>query len=687
MPLTKNILNLIKNITENNSCSLEENAKLMNVSERSLRYKIEDWNYYLKSLTLPEFSIKLGQIKFSSTIEDVVKKIRENISTYTFAQEEREKIELTLYLFNEKPMTIEEISEFLGVSSVTLKTDLKKLREYFNTYMLNLENTTSDKILKITGKEENIRKLILDVLIKNYDIQFKEKKIIMNKTYYYGYFIPWEKMDSFFKEEEIEIASKILNNILREENKKITDNTYKILFFNLLISLNRKEKNPIDHVKNKLFLKNTVEYSSLARELKEYDFSEEETLHLTEYFLGSNTFNGDNSFYGNWVQIEIFVMSLIKEISKLGYPEIEKDIFLIEGLINHIKPAIYRAKMKERLDTDIYDEFKKSYPVILSQVEESWKKCDFKDINISDEEMAYIAMHFQLATKRIKTSGIKNILIVCGAGYSTSKFLAESITERFSVNIIDTIPFNALENYSNINSIDLIITTIDKLENMILPVIKVSPILNKEDILKLEELNLSKKERKIKLTELIEITKVNTKDFDEEKYSNEILNKLKGYIIDDRKIDESLSFLDMLDISRIKIEENTLNWEEAITKGSDLLVAENIVTKDYSKAIIDLINKFGSYMIISDEIILAHAKSENMVAKTGISLLYLKDSVEFLENEKIKLVITIASKDQREHLNGLMKFVNLINEVDLLEKLKDAKTATEIYIIIGKMCE
>ena len=61
-------------------------------------------------------------------------------------------------------------------------------------------------------------------------------------------------------------------------------------------------------------------------------------------------------------------------------------------------------------------------------------------------------------------------------------------------------------------------------------------------------------------------------------------------------------------------------------------------------------------------------------------ILLLDEPVEFPENEKVKLLITLASKDKREHLNGLMEFINTLREVKLLNTLENCQTISEIYI-------
>lgn len=679
MSITRDVMNLIRNITQNKIKTLEENSKIMNLSERSLRYKIDDCNYYLQNMELPGIKIKKGIISFDIPLEEVIRKVDENIYFYNFSQDEREKIILNFYLFKKEAISIENMSEYLGVSSVTLKNDIKRIKKYLKVFMLNL-SAENNKYLRIKGEEGNIRKLILDILLKNYDIDFKNDEVLINKTYYHGFFISWQDMDKFLDRNLMNQSYSLVKNIIKNNNKSISDEAFKVLFFYILIVLNRYPEHKITNIKNLKFLSNTSEYLSVKKFFEGYKMTDGEIFTLTEYFLGSNTFNFDYSFYGNWVQIETTIMQLIKEMTKYGYTGLEKDETLIEGLINHIKPAIYRSKKGIKLNLNIYNEFKENYPMLLSQVEEAWGKCNSEDFNLSDEEMAYLGIHFHLAIKRVKKKIFKDILIVCGSGYSTSKFLAESIQERFSVNIVDIIPYNMLETYKNVENIDLIITTINNLESTFFPVVTVSPILNKNDIKKLESLHLSQSKNKIKISKLLEIAKENSKDLDEEKFIKAIKKNFKNEVIDDVIITNSFKFMDMVSISRIEKIKKVNTWEEAIKIGGRKLVMENFVKASYMDEIIDLTNKFGSYMVIQEGIALTHARGNDNILKTGIGILYLEESIEFPENEKVQLLVTLASKDKREHLNGLMDFVNILREVRLLEKLKTCQNISEIYI-------
>ena len=673
MPITVKLLDMVRGIKENGEVSLIENAKNMGISERNLRYKIDDYNYYLKLLGLPEIEIRKREIVVKNTLEEIVKKVAGNMSLYSFTKDEREKIIITDIFFNNENISLETLEEKLDISELTLKNDLKVLENYMKTFIISLDSKT----LAYQAEERNVRRLILDILLKNYNIKYLEGgKIDIEKNYQYGFFICWDKMDEYFKSENVNNAMKVLKNTLDEAKKTIGDENFKILLFYILITFKRFEEHPLKLIKNMEFLTKSEEYAIVERKFSEYGLSKSEILNMTEYFLGSHSFGFDDSFYINWVQIELSMMRLIKEVAKSGYEELEKDMFLLENLINHMKPAIYRAKKGIRLSCEIYDEFKETYPLVLNLVSKAWNKIGI-DIKISDDELAYIAMHFQLAMKRIKSKKLENILIVCGAGYSTSRFLSASIKEHFNVNIVNIIPYNELENYKN-EDIDLVVTTIEGVKFRDKKVIKVSPILSTEDIIKLKNEKLSSS-KNIKLSEIIEIAEKYSENLQKEEMIKELKKRFKHQILDDIEKDKGLGFLEMLAPSRITIIDKTLPWEEAIERSALSMIEEGFVGESYPKEIMELINGFGNYMVVQDGIFLGHSGNSESINKTGISLAFFKKPVEFPENEKVRIVLTLASRDKREHLNGLMEFLGVMRKKSLIKELDKLDTSNKIY--------
>ena len=674
MPITVKLLDMVRSIKESGVTSLIENAKAIGISERNLRYKIDDYNYYLKQLGLPEIEIRKRELVVKNSLEEIVERVAGNMSLYSFTKEEREKVILTDIFFNNEKTTLENLENKCEVSELTLRNDLKALEDYVKTFIISLDMKT----LNYYGEEKNIRRLFLDILLKNYTIRYLDNgKIKIEKNYQYGFFICWNKMDEYFSEENIEKAVKILKQILDAAKKTVGDENFKVLLFYILIALKRHEEYPIKFLKNMEFLEKSEEYSKVEKTFSEYGFSKSEIFNMTEYFLGSHSFGFDASFYINWVQIEISMMRLIKEVAKSGYEELEKDMFLLENLINHIKPAIYRAKKGIRLPCEIYDEFKETYPLVLNLVSKAWDKVGI-DIKISDDELAYIAMHFQLAMKRIKSKKLENILIVCGAGYSTSRFLSASIKEHFNVNIVDIIPYNELENYKN-EGIDLVVTTIDGVKFKDIKVLKVSPILSTEDIIRLKNEKLSYA-KNIKLSDILETVKKYSDNLREKEFINEIKEKFKTLILDDTVNDKGLGFLELLAPSRISIiEDKVKSWEEAVERSALSMIEEGFVGEDYPKEIIELVNSFGNYMVVQDGIFLGHSGNSTSINKSGISFAFFKQPVEFPEKEKVRLVITLSSRDKREHLNGLMEFLGVMRRKSLIQELDKLDTTNKIY--------
>ena len=673
MPITVKLLDMVRNIKENKVTSLIENANVIGISERNLRYKIDDYNYYLKLLGLPEIEIRKREIIVKNTLDEIVKSVAKNMSLYSFTKEEREKIIITDIFFNNENLSIENFENKLDISELTLRNDLKVLESYMKTFIISLDI----KNVTYCAEERNVRRIILDILLKNYNIKYIDGgKIKIEKNYQYGFFICWDKMDEYFLEENIENAMKVLKSILDEAKKTIGDENFKVLLFYILIVFKRYKEHPLKLIKNMEFLAKSEEYLIVEKKFSEYNLVKSEILNMTEYFLGSHSFDLDDSFYLNWVQIEISMMKLIKEVAKSGYEELEKDMFLLENLINHIKPAIYRAKKGIRLPCEIYDEFKETYPLVLNLVSKAWNKIGI-DIKISNDELAYIAMHFQLAIKRIKSKKLENILIVCGAGYSTSRFLSASIKEHFNVNIVNIIPYNELENYKN-EDIDLVVTTIEGIKFKDIKVVKVSPILSTEDIIKLKNEKLSYS-KNIKLSEIIEIAKKYSDNVKEKEMAEEIRRRFKDQILDDLKKDKGLKFLEMLSQSRISIIDKETEWKEAIERSALPMIEEGFVDETYPKEIIELINNFGNYMVVQDGIFLGHSGNIDSINKTGISLTFFKKAIDFPDNEKVRIVITLSSKDKREHLNGLMEFLGVIRRKSLIKEFDKLDTSNKIY--------
>lgn len=320
--------------------------------------------------------------------------------------------------------------------------------------------------------------------------------------------------------------------------------------------LNRIKNNKIilQREMNKKFLMETKEFEIINKE-KEFleeqskiKIEENEVLLLTELFLGSHSYNFNSSFFENWIELEILVNKLIKDVSDILNINLTQDKALIDGLLNHLKPAYYRIRNNIKFENKIYEDVKLLYEELYEKVKIVSKKYLEKYIgkDIPEEEIAFLTIHFKTAIDRKVNSQrkTKNIIIVCGLGYGSSKLIAQKLLEKYDVNIIATLPYHKFLEVEDYEDIDFIITTLeieDKLEYTF-PIIKVHPILTKEDKALLESYGLSENQRKISLNQLMSIIKEETNILNEKELIKKLKNILKHKYIDDLEKKNIYSF-------------------------------------------------------------------------------------------------------------------------------------------------
>ena len=111
------------------------------------------------------------------------------------------------------------------------------------------------------------------------------------------------------------------------------------------------------------------------------------------------------------------------------------------------------------------------------------------------------------------------------------------------------------------------------------------------------------------------------------------------------------------------------------------MIKKNYIKESYIDRIIQNINEFGGYMIISPRVMLAHAGIEDGVNENSISILSLKNGFE-LKNQfdlPINLVITMAVTDEKSHLKFLKELVEYMNDKNNTKRLLEIDNVNGIY--------
>src|SRR5690606_20325418 len=93
------------------------------------------------------------------------------------------------------------------------------------------------------------------------------------------------------------------------------------------------------------------------------------------------------------------------------------------------------------------------------------------------------------------------------------------------------------------------------------------------------------------------------------------------------------------------------DWKDALKKAGQLMLENEMITKDYINEMIEAIELHGPYVAIAPHIALAHSAPGPSVIRAGISLSILKKPVKFNHenNDPIKLLFILAAKDGEGH--------------------------------------
>ena len=667
------IINLVLN--SNDEITIKDISNLYNITERSIRYDIDELNVFFQEKNNKDIiEINNNRLKIlysENEIEDIVENIKEK--EYFLSENERVNILSYEIFLSKNEFILQYFTEKYNLSKTTVRYSLKELNKIISEYGLVID-MNNNRGYKIIGSEINIRKYIINIL-REYIKNTKEKKIEYD---------PLKKIiQKFYKKSRIEESKNTINKILDYTGKTISDEAFETLQLFLFISVIRnKNGHEIEEdVENEIFLSKTKEFSKIREILEKIENIKEKDIHyFVDFFLGSYSYNLEYSYFLNWILIESLIDQFIKLLSDKLKVNLTEDKILRKELLNHIKPAIYRMKNKFKLTESILSEVKKQYMELFIKTKSSLKIIsDFIDLSFDEDEAAFITVMIQRAIMRNNPSTLlkkdPNILIVCGLGYSSSRFLYENINNRFQVNIIDIIPFNQLENYNYLKKADIIISTLDfELDGM--DVITVNAVMNEKDILKLKNYGLPEKKSKIKLSELLSIIK---KVPDETELKKQLMRNFGENIYDDmgEKSETGKSFVELLSEKSIKLNVAANNLDEVIEITGQTMIDSGLVKEEYTDELKNQIIQYGKYILVGDKTILPHGQLLKNVRETGFSLITLKKGIDFFGSE-IKIVICLASRNKDEHLRAILELNRYLKNPDFENELLNKESPEEI---------
>ena len=513
MFLDRNDILILKEFLHKNNMQLKELIGLLNLKERSIKYKIDNINYVLSE---SGYDIKLKFEHYNLMLTDKEKKLSQflrnfKIENYSFNKSERVEVLEFAYLFTLKAYKAEELEGVLNMGRSTLKSDLYELKKSFARE--NLSFSSTPKLgLSVKGSENTIRRLMIERILKYFYVKDFNKLLLKDDTCMIS------RAVEFFAKNILSYDTKKIFDMLKllekKMNKVMSEEGFRVLLIYVLVSSFRTGKFPLtaEDVSNESFLKSAEEYKMINEAVKETGetaFNEYEILKFTEYLLGTYSYNFKYSFYDNWVKMETLAKEMIKNIEEETGILVTNKKFE-EEVIRYLRPAIYRIKNDIQNTAVDYKKVMERYNFLYKATEKSLKSLEeFLGKKIDANEIAYLTVYLRMAVenyrKNEKRETDKNIVVVCKYGYGTSQLIKGRLDYIYKVKDIKVLPYEEYLSY-NLDNIQLIISSLNlEKSDRNIPIIKVSPLLDDNDIKKLDFYLERKIPRKIEVKKIMEI--------------------------------------------------------------------------------------------------------------------------------------------------------------------------------------
>jgi mannitol/fructose-specific phosphotransferase system IIA component (Ntr-type) len=165
-----------------------------------------------------------------------------------------------------------------------------------------------------------------------------------------------------------------------------------------------------------------------------------------------------------------------------------------------------------------------------------------------------------------------------------------------------------------------------------------------------------------------------------------LVNALQDYFstqeTSEKQQKHGFTLSDLITPERIILRDNVENWQEAISIASEPLLSKGIITETYVEAMQSQYPTMSPFIVLRTNIAIPHASPDEGVNSIGMSLLKIKNGLEFEENHKVHLVVVIAAVDKNQHFSALLQLMKLSGEMNDVNKIIQMKNENDIHQMI-----
>lgn len=383
-----------------------------------------------------------------------------------YTKEERQnKILLEILLVNE-PLKYFYFTSLFHISDGTLSNDLDELEKWVNHYNLELHRKPGIGIYW-TGNEEDYRQVMIILLQRRLegkplfallkDGELKEKNLFPD-------------MDQEFLK-EIQMIIRETQNVLDIQYTERSE--FRLLLYLILTKYRIEAGYKVNEEEKDLSSMMHLPECQVANWIGSkigmmlgYSVSEEEVYCIAMQLLSAKIWRNknDSKYDEESFRVRQIVIKIVLNMEKLLETDFLDNEVLIDGLCNHMRPAVNRMKMNLFTENGYLDVLKEKYHDIYEATKAAcgFLKKELEIDKIPEGELGFIALYFCVAVEKKYAEEAKvSVCIACPHGVGTSHMLSVHLQKEFPEirvqRIISTADLKPAE--LEMQGIDLVIST------------------------------------------------------------------------------------------------------------------------------------------------------------------------------------------------------------------------------------
>ena len=582
------------------------------------------------------FNVKLVRkpndgIYFTGDVAALANHLEKEANDRPQSKEERCHCILAKLLLGSASITIQQLSNTLYVSRSTVENDLKKVKQKLAQFGLQLAITHTG--LSLIGSEHQKRQATVELISQYWGKRTEAKEL--NGQLVRHVQLP-DNLNQLFEPALIKNILTALTELIEKSTLSFTDYEFQSLAIHLMMPAPTGGSNGAQPVVTPFIAETQLLVQILERrfELTIPDFEQE---YLNRHLVTVQS--KDTSV--QTIQTELRQSVGLPQLLRQQLAQLAVDEELIQGLAVHLSSALRRLAMGLSINNPCTDEIRQNFPqafdqaVLLKPVLENQYQ-----IQMNEDELAFISLHFEAFFERHSEDARLSVVVVCSSGIGTSQLLGQRLAKTFAQELRITRIIALGELLATPIKESLVISTI-AIKGLSVPVIEVSPLLNRHDIGIIRQM----------------ITEKPTP-------TNHLVALLQP--------------------------ELTIVTQEQLTdQGAIELIGQRLIDQGYAKPTVvqAALAREALASTALGRVALPHADSQ-LITKPAIGLLIAPQSINWQHNDKVQLVFFMALN---ETVHGQMRAIyhdldQLIETpVFLLKQVAQASDGTAALAILAQL--